>query len=900
MKNYFISILFLIICVNAFSQSKFDNNPVNYTSANERLKSFQERNERFSLFANLRFRSVGPTVMSGRVVDLEVNASDPAVFYVAYASGGVWKTVNNGITFTPLFENLPCMTIGDIAVDWKNNVLYVGTGENNSSRSSYAGTGIYKTTDDGKTWIHLGLAETHRTGRIIINPENTNVIFIAALGHLYSSNDERGIFKSTDAGMTWKKVLYVNDYTGAIDITINPANPDIMYAAMWDKERRSWDVKVAGNGSGIFKSTDEGESWSKLVNCGLPDGEGLGRIGLSVCESKPDVVYAIIDNNFTKPPEKTEKNEKDFDANSKLFVTEIKGAEVYRSDDAGNSWKKTHDEYLEGMFYTYGYYFANIRVSPSNPDKIYLLGVPLIKSGDGGKTFESANGDNVHADHHALWINPNKEGHLINGNDGGINISYDDGLNWYKANSPSVGQFYSVSFDNEKPYNIYGGLQDNGVWYGPSTNVENTDWHNTGQYPFKPLLGGDGMQVQVDLRDNDIVYAGYQFGYYYRITKSIKDYKLIKPELKDVNLRFNWQTPICLSVHNPDVIYLGSQFLHRSADKGDSFSVISKDLTNEGKKGEVPFGTLTTISESSLKQGLIYTGSDDGMVYVTNNDGNSWTQIINGLPENLWVSRVIASGFDTGTVYVSLNGYRWDNFEPYIYKSTNYGTDWFRIGINLPLEPVNVIREDPSDKNLIFAGTDAGIYVSLDGGKNFMNMNGNMPNVPVHDIAIHPEQNELIAGTHGRSIYVASLESLRQIAGGKLKNLQFLNVMKVGHSKKWGKRTFDWRYNLPENPAIEYYSANNETVKFTVKTEDGLILFEKQIKSVRGLNYFDYDLSVQGENAVEYSELVNRDKEAKYGKGDNGKYYLWKGKYTVEISGGSGNDEAMLEIFEPD
>ncbi|MCU0373590.1 MAG: glycosyl hydrolase, partial [Ignavibacteria bacterium] len=363
---------------------------------------------------------------------------------------------------------------------------------------------------------------------------------------------------------------------------------------------------------------------------------------------------------------------------------------------------------------------------------------------------------------------------------------------------------------------------------------------------------------------------------------------------------FNWQTPIHLSVHNPDVIYLGSQFLHRSADKGDSFTVISKDLTKEGRKGEVPYGTLTTIHESPLIPGLIYTGSDDGMVYVTKDDGNSWTRIINGLPENLWVSRVIASGFDTGTVYVSLNGYRWDNFEPYVYKSTNYGTDWFRIGVNLPLEPVNVIREDPSDKNIIYTGTDAGIYVSIDGGKDFNNMNGNMPNAPVHDIVIHPEQNEIIAGTHGRSVYVASLESLRQIAGGKLKNLQLLAVKKVKHSKNRGKRTFDWRYNLPENPAVEFYSANNGPVKFTVKTEDGLTLFEKQIKSVRGLNYFDYDLSVDGENAGEYSELVNIDKKAKYGKRDNGKYYLWKGKYTVGISGSGEIDEAILEIFEPD
>jgi photosystem II stability/assembly factor-like uncharacterized protein len=900
MRIFLIFIISLVFLADIFPQSKYEANPVKYTPAIDRLKSFEQRNEQMSLFSGIRFRSIGPAVMSGRVVDIEVNVSDPTVFYVAFASGGVWKTLNNGITYIPVFDNLPCMTIGDIAVDWSKNVLYVGTGENNSSRSSYAGTGIYKTTDDGKTWVHLGLAETHRTGRIIINPKNPDIIYVAALGHLYSSNEDRGVYKSTDAGLTWKKVLYIDDITGAIDIIINPSNPDVLLAATWDRERRAWDVKVAGTGSGIYKSVNGGESWAKLKECGLPDGEGLGRIGLALCESKPDIVYAIIDNNFTKPSEENETEGKEQDANSKLFSTEIKGAEVYRSNDGGNTWKKTHGDYLEGMFYTYGYYFANIRVSPVNPDKIYLLGVPIIKSNDGGKTFESANGDNVHADHHALWINPNKEGHLINGNDGGVNISYDDGLNWYKSNSPSVGQFYSVNFDNAKPYNVYGGLQDNGVWYGPSTNEENAEWHNSGQYPFKPLIGGDGMQVQIDLTNNDIVYTGYQFGNYYRIKKSTKDYKYITPVRKDIKLRFNWQTPILLSAHDPDVIYMGTQYLLKSVDKGDSFTVISKDLTNEGKKGEVPYGTLTAISESSMKQGLIYTGSDDGMVYVTIDDGESWTQITSGLPENLWVSRVTASAFDTGTVYIALNGYRWDNFEPYIYKSTNYGNDWIRTGMNLPLEPVNVIKEDPSDKNILYAGTDAGLYVSIDCGKTFMNMNGNMPNAPLHDIAIQPEFNELISGSHGRSIYIAKLESVRKIAGGKLKPLQFLNVNKVRYSGNWGKRTFDWRYNIPVNNAIEFYSANNEKGTLSVKTEKGLLLYERQIKCVKGLNYYDYDLSVDDGNSGEYSAQVNKIKDANYRRGANGKYYLWKGKYILEIIRGSDVDSAILELFEPD
>ncbi len=815
------------------------------TAAEDRLKTFQQRKdlEQRSVLNDISFRNIGPSIMSGRVVDIEVNPEDPTEFYAAYASGGLWYTTNNGQSFTSIFDSEHILTIGDIAVNWTNRTIWVGTGEVNSSRSSYAGIGVYKSANNGKSWQYLGLPDSHHIGKIQLHPTNENIAWVAVLGHLYSPNKERGVYKTTDGGKTWKQTLFIDENTGAVQMDINPKNPNELYAAVWYKTRTAWKFVESGKTSGIYKSNDGGETWSFISGpeSGFVNGEKTGRIGLAVFPGNPQIVYAIVDNNFPKPDTAKKKNnwyaktdfknvsKEDFllmendkidsffkenrfprkytassvkemvkqdkvkpsalydylDTDDGFQNTGIHGCEVYRSDDGGKSWKKTHDKPI-GIFNTYGYYFAKVYVSPTNADKVFILGVRAQLSTDGGKTFNNIDKGNVHADHHALWINPKKDSHILNGNDGGLNISYDNGENWFKANTPAVGQYYAITVDDAKPYNVYGGLQDNGSWYGPSNFKEDIGWIENGQYGYRRINGGDGMMAQVDTRDNSTIYSGSQFGFYARHVKDRSAMpKSVRPqhELGEPPLRFNWQSPILLSKHNQDVFYFGSNKLYRSLNKGDTMIAMSNDLTLGKKEGNVPYGTLTTLSESPLQFGLIYTGTDDGNIHVSRDGGYNWQQLnqVGKEPEikkaqkvtvpntklytnNLWVSRVTASKHSVGRVYTSLSGYRFDDFSSYLYVSDDFGTTWVQIGKDLPYEPINVVKEDPKDENILYVGTDGGVYVSFDKGKSFMMWNAGLPkSVPVHDIAIQERDNEIVLGTHGRSLYVAKLIDVQML-----------------------------------------------------------------------------------------------------------------------------------------
>ncbi len=952
-----LKVLFLLL-LPFFAIAQKETTPSPTPSA-KRLSGLDERKklEENSLVSNIKFRNVGPSVMSGRVVDVDVSPTDPTHFYVAYASGGLWVTYNNGQTFTPIFDNQVVMTIGDIAVDWNHGeTIWVGTGENNSSRSSYAGVGIFKSSDKGKTWQYKGLGESQHIGRIVIDPNDPNTVDVAVLGHLYTPNEDRGVYKTTDGGATWKKTLYIDNNTGAIDLTMDPTNPKILYTAMWYRTRRAWNFEASGSTSGIYKSTDGGNTWSLITTkeSGFPTGNGVGRIGLAIYPKNPNIVYAVLDNQDDRGIKKKKSgltvdtlrtmtkeaflkltdsivdkflHDNDFeeeytgeriirmvksdsikpsslveyleDAETAISQTNVKGAEVYRSDDAGKTWKRTHEGYLDEVVNTYGYYFGQIRVSPVNPDKIFIVGVPIVKSIDGGKTWRSADAGNTHGDFHALWLDPNYDGHMIVGCDGGINISYDDGKTYFKANTPAVGQFYSVNVDMEKPYNVYGGLQDNGVWCGPSTNQDNMEWYQEGQYPFKRIMGGDGMQVMVDTRDNATCYTGFQFGYYYRVNKNTGDTKFIQPKHKlgERPLRFNWETPIWLSKHNQDILYMGSDKFHRAMNKGDDFKTLTPDLTKGGKKGNIPYGTITTINESPLKFGLLYIGTDDGLIYVSQDDGYNWKKISDNLPQSLKVTRVSASNFDTATVYISLSGYFNDDFTPYIYMSKNYGKTWEQIGTDLPMgEIVNVVKEDPKNKNIVYVGTDNGLYVSLTRGKSFMRMEGGMPAVSVHDLIVHPRDNDLIVGTHGRSIYIAHVEELQQLTDSILsKNVFVFKSKPIKYKASWGKIPVSWGDTVEGKTTFAYFVKDKGNTTITIKTsgDNSTVLKTFTDTSKAGLNFTNYDLSIDSTYKTQYQTILNNNKELnadekKLEAGDNKKYYLRPGKYELIITTAKG------------
>ena len=731
-----------------------------------RLKAFDQHQAmaKSSPFKDLKWQFLGPTNISGRVTDVAVVAprGKSYTIFAATATGGLWKTDNEGVTFEPVFDHGITASIGDVTIAPSNpNLIWLGTGEANIFRSSNAGAGAFKSADGGKTWQYMGLAGTHTIARIVIHPSNPELVYVAASGHEWTDNEERGVYKTADGGRTWRKVLYANPRTGAIDLVMDPSDPSVLYAAMWQRLRRKWNDprnEPDYNASGVFKSTDGGETWAP-VNEGLPPAPMRGRIGLDVARSNPNVLYAFVDNYEVARQAKAGE----VDAYGRPRAAIIKGAEVYRTDDKGRTWRKVSEsnDVMERMAGTYGWVFGQIRVDPTDERTIYVMGLGLNQSKDGGRTFQPLRG--MHGDHHALWIDPDNPNYLVNGNDGGIVVSYDQGKNWrqFLDNLPAV-QFFNVSFDMDTPFRVYGSIQDHGSRRGAVDLSRGRDRIPAQRFENAP--GGEGSRHAIDPRNPDIVYSA---GFYHNISRtdlSQRDARgqpqatPITPRLgpADGYLRGQWLSPILLSTHNPDVLYFGGQFVFRSWNRGDAWEKISADLSDNDPKqqGDIPYQTVFALSESPMRFGLLYAGTDDGRLHVTRDGGKTWAEITRGLQPKRWVSKVAASAFDEGTVYAAQNGKRDDDFTAYLWKSTDYGATWKSLAGNIPLGPINVIAEDPTSAKILYVGTDVGVYVTVDGGASWEVLGANLPTNYVHDIVVHPRDRVIVAATHGRGMWV--------------------------------------------------------------------------------------------------------------------------------------------------
>ncbi|GDY03580.1 hypothetical protein LBMAG49_29090 [Planctomycetota bacterium] len=744
-----------------------------------------------NVFAQMRWQELGPVATGGRIVDLVVHPQNQNIWWVASANGGIWKTANNGISFTPQFQDAYSISIGDLVIaPSEPSTLYLGTGESNNQRSSYWGNGVYKSTDGGTTFTHIGLEGTDHIGKIAVHPKNPNVLFVAALGALYKSNLDRGLYRSKNGGDSWQCVKHLGADTGFVDVAIDPNNPEVIYAASYERRRRAFNFTDGGVGSRIYKSIDGGDSWEQ-VSGGLPTGV-LGRIGIELFPADSKTLYACIENlnpNTALPPvePKTESNGEPADQSHKAAQPDAEtladplaaaefaqqaepqegeraprgktiGGELWRSDDAGATWRKTNKASVGGDPF---YYYGQVRVDPQNKDTVYVLGVQVSRSTDGGKTWgrgRSSFAGSLHSDHHALWIDPRDGQHAILGNDGGLGITHDGGANWDHVARLPIAQFYTVAVDMAEPYHVYGGLQDNGTWGFPIRTKNSGGLTATDAYRID---GGDGFYVVCDPSDPDTVYSESQFGGMSRQNLRTGERRGIKPttEKGSPPLRFNWMTPIALSPHAKDTVYTGSQYLHRSRNRGDSWTVISGDLTTndpDKKKGSVPHCTITTIAESPKRAGVIYAGTDDGHVWQTKDDGQRWTDLSERLPlatRGLWVSRIEASPHDENTAFVSLTGYREDRREPLLFRTDDAGETFRSIANDLPMEPINVIRQHPRNAHVLLCGTDFGAYASIDDGAAWFRLGNNLPRTAVHDLVVHPRDRHVLVGTHGRGIW---------------------------------------------------------------------------------------------------------------------------------------------------
>ncbi|MGE3617544.1 MAG: glycosyl hydrolase [Gemmatimonadales bacterium] len=798
-------------------------------------------------FDGLHFRSIGPASPSGRIDDFAVLARDPRVFYVAAATGGIWKTTNGGITINPVFDNEGSGSVGAVAISPKDaNLVWAGTGENNNRQTSSWGDGVYKSTDGGKSWKRMGLTESRQIAKIVVDPVDPDVVYVAALGDLWKAGGERGVYKTTDGGLTWNRVLDTGLDAGATELVMDPTNNKVLYAASYQRRRAVWGMNGGGPASGIWKSSDAGRTWTRLAS-GLPEGS-MGRIGLALWQKDPSVVYARIEHE--------------------------KEGGVYRSDDAGATWRKMGTTNPRPM------YFGIIRVDPANDLRVYVIGLNVLVSDDGGKTFRTID-EKIHVDFHAMWINPADPDFLMIGGDGGVGISRDKGEHWMWLPHLPVGQFYHVGYDNETPFNVCGGLQDNNTWCGPSA-VRSKDGSSNDEWFV--AQGGDGFVGLIDPTNSRVIYAESQDGNVVRTDKVTNERKSIRPDVApgEKALRWNWDTPFIISPHDPHTLYLGANRLYRTTDQGRSWQAISPDLTLgldrdtaeimglKGKDiriarhdGVSAYGTLFSVAESRMKKGLLYAGSDDGQVNVSRDGGTTWSNVtskIPGAPKWAYVSKVEPSKFAEGTVYVTFDGHRMGDYGTYVYASTDYGASFKSISANLPAGVViRSITEDTRNADVIYAGAETGLFVTTDRGKSWTRIKANLPTVPVYEITIHPRDNAMILATHGRALWILDDLTPIQHAAAAAATAAHIFPPPPAYDRVPGEnrmREFegDMRF-LGENPPvgsrISYYlSAKADSARLVIKDGSGAVIRELKGddfkgKLAAGVNAVDWDLRVE-------------------------------------------------------
>ena len=878
-RFYHSLLFFFIIFFTAGTALRSGTGVTEKTDPQLRLKWYEGHAamKESSLFRNLSWQFLGPLNVSGRMTDVEVvyPKGKNYTIYVAGASGGIWKTENEGTTWMPVFENQMSTSIGDIAVAPSNpDIVWAGTGEANIFRSSQAGAGIYKSVDGGKSWQHMGLIDTNTISRIIIHPENPDIVYVAASGHEWTDNEARGVYKTTDGGKTWAKIKYINSRTAANDLVMDPTDPDTLVVSFWQRIRRKWNdprIEEGYKWTGLYKTGDGGKTW-KPVNEGLPAAEHRGRIGIDICRAKPNVLYAFVDN-YEKIGDWDAQDE--MDSYGRPKEGKIKGATVYRSDNNGETWIQVseNNEFMQDISSTYGWVFGQIRVDPNNENRIYVMGLALNVSDDGGKSFRRLPG--MHGDHHGLWIDPDNSNYLVNVNDGGLAISYDGGKNFrtFTGNLPLV-QFFNVMFDMGDPFRVYGSVQDHGSFKavvdlsGGRFNIPAQKWDDA--------PGGEGSHHAIDPTDPNTVYSAGFYGTLMRTDIRNNQTTVIvpRPEKGEERYRGQWLAPFILSPHDPNVIYHGMNFIFKSTDKGETWKKISPDLSYnvDSMKGDIPYQTVFSISESPLNRGVIYAGTDDGRVWLTKNDGKNWKEIGRKLPYRKWVSRIAASKFSPGTVYLAQNGKREDDFKAYIWRSDNFGKTWKSIVSTIPSGPVNVIREDPTDPDILYAGTDFGVYVSLDRGGEWHALMEGLPTTYVQDLVIHPIENIMIAATHGRGMYAIDVTYVQQMKKAGFNTP--LHWFEPETAKIPERRIWYWEGIRPGY--FGFWLKDAGTIKLHIKDQDGDTVRTLSGVGKHGFNFIKWDLRPE--------------------KPERRNPFVKPGKYTVKLTAGALHAAGSIEV----